>query len=98
MASHDWTNWSVKKEPLWKFGHLPALPKRVIELDSPSPLKRRATSSLSSSVAAPFVPNPDHAELGLPADEEDEANLEEALEQLMDDMVMPPVGKAPEDM
>ena len=38
------------------------------------------------------------AELGLPAGEEDEANLEEALEQLMDDMVMPPVGKAPEDM
>ena len=49
-------------------------------------------------MAAPFVPNPDHAELGLPAGEEDEANLEEALEQLMDDMVMPPVGKAPEDM
>ena len=49
-------------------------------------------------MAAPFVPNPDHAELGLPAGEEDAANLEAALEQLMDDMVMPPVGKAPGDM
>jgi hypothetical protein len=62
------------------------------------------TSEASSNIIFVFVcgcslvPNPDHAALGLPAGEEDEANLEEALEQLMDDMVMPPVGKAPEDM
>ena len=56
------------------------------------------SDNATSSTTAParLVPNPEHAELGLPA-EEDVENLETALERAMGEMVLPQVGEAPDE-
>lgn len=107
VASHGWTNWEVKKEPLSHFGYLRPAPKRIIVLDSPSPVKLRKGSSTflpssaaASSTSAPSrpVPNPENALLGLPSNDEPDDSLEEAIEQMMDEAVdMPEVGEAPDE-
>ena len=103
VASHGWTNWEVKKEPLTKFAHLPVRPStRVIELDTPSPAKRpRVATSLPSLPSMPSCPvmNPSNAELGLPDNDDSEVmDLEMALEEMMDQMDgMPRVGEAPDE-
>ena len=95
-----WTNWEVKKEPLTKFANLPERSStRVIELDTPSPVKRpRIATSLPSMPSCPVM-NPGNAELGLPDDEESEGtDLQMDLEKMMDEMDdgMPCVGEAPD--
>ena len=53
----------------------------VIDLSSPSPVRKKSKASLGAS-----VPNPDAAELGLPHDAEEcpDPTLEEELEKVMD--------------
>lgn len=89
VASHGWTNWEVKKEPLTKFAHLPTRRSTsVIEVDAPSPAKRpRVAMSLPPLPSLPSCPlmNTGNAELGLPEDDEPEVeDLEAAMEELMD--------------
>ena len=103
VASHGWTNWEVKKEPISKFVHLE--PNHLfIDLDSPSPpqKKRKSTSELlvpastTSSMPSRPVMNPTHLDLGLSAVEEED-DLEEALAREMDllaeDSAFPNVGE-----
>lgn len=104
VASHGWTNWEAKKEPISKFVHLE--PNHLfidLDLDSPSPpqKKRKSTSELlvpastTSSMPSRPVMNPTHLDLGLSAVEEED-DLEEALAREMDllaeDSAFPDVG------
>lgn len=75
VASHGWTNWEIKKEPLTKFANPPTRrPTTVLELDTP-----RQRNGLGQK--HPYLPclpclpvvNPGSTELGLPEDEEHEA-------------------------
>ena len=109
VASHDWTNWEVKKEPITKFLHLNVHSHAVIDLDSPSPQQKKRKvlsqpsahlSSSSTSKPSMFVPNPENAELGL--EDSEDGTLEVALEREMDRFqegdvdALPAVGDAPD--
>lgn len=88
-ASFGWTNWDVDKD---KKDRVEVKRERavfqslrpgtgVIDLSSPSPVRKKSKASLGAS-----VPNPDAAELGLPHDAEEcpDPTLEEELEKVMD--------------
>lgn len=103
IASHGWTNWEVKKEPLAKFANLSTrCSTKVIDLDTPSPAKRpRIATSLPSLPSMPSRPvmNPGNAELGFLDDEEsDDVPIEKVFEDFMDATDgFPQVGEAPGD-
>lgn len=109
VASHGWTSWGVKKEPLTKFASLPAMiSTKVIDLDSPSPVKKEVAkrsfwsavpsgaAAASTSMPARPIKNPKNSELDLPFT--DEETLSDVLMDFMDDEEnMPQVGEAPEE-
>ena len=88
-ASFGWTNWDVDKDKKDRVevkrerAVFQSLRPRtgVIDLSSPSPVRKKSKASLGAS-----VPNPDAAELGLPHDAEEcpDPTLEEELEKVMD--------------